>query len=185
LPSTRQQWKGQVGEMTESTNGGMLPLFNGPIEIGLRAVALLSESYPLMCSLQRLVVSDYLLVHSDDLPDGPPGLHPKTPHRGSELLVRRAVLEQGLMLYQSRGLLERHYTETGVTFSATERTASFLDALSSEYFLTLRERAAWLISLFAKTSDEELLKITNSHIGEWGAEFAMESVLKVEDAEWQ
>lgn len=171
--------------MTESVEAKVLPPFNGPIEIGLRALTLLSEAFPSAYSLQRMVVSDYLLVHSDDLPDGPPGLHPKTPHRGGELLVRRGVLEQGLMLYQSRGLLERHYTEAGVMFAATERTAAFLDALSSEYAADLRNRAAWLVSLFGESSDQELLKIANTQVGEWGAEFAMESVLKVEDPEWR
>lgn len=174
-----------MGQMIEATDTQMLPPFNGPIEIGLRALSLLSEAFPTPHSLQRLVVSDYLLVHSDDVPGGPPGLHPKTPHRGGELLVRRAVLEQGLMLYQSRGLVERHYTEAGVMFAATERTGGFLDALSSGYVVELRERAAWLVSSFWNLSDSELLKITNSQIGEWGAEFAMESVLKVEDVEWQ
>ena len=171
--------------MMESLEVKVLPPFNGSIEIGLRALALLSEDFPMACSLQRLVVFDYLLVHSDDLPGGPPGLHPKTPHRGGELLVRRAVLEQGLMLYQSRGLLERHFTKTGVMFAATERTAAFLDALSSDYATQLRERAVWLVSLFREMSDSDLLKVANSQIGEWGAEFAMEAVLKVEDAEWQ
>lgn len=171
--------------MMEFSDTRKLPPFNGPIEIGLRALALLSEAFPAQYSLQRLVVSDYLLVHSDDLPGGPPGLHPKTPHRGGELLVRRAVLEQGLMLYQSRGLLERHFTETGVMFAATERTAGFLDALSSVYASELRERAAWLVSLLDEVTDGELLKIANSHVGKWGAEFAMESVLKVEAPEWQ
>lgn len=171
--------------MIESIDTPILPPFNGPVEIGLRALSLLSEAFPTLYSLQRLVVSDYLLVHSDDMPGGPPGLHPKTPHRSGELLVRRSVLEQGLMLYQSRGLLERHFTETGVMFAATERTAGFLDALSSGYAAELRDRAAWLVSLFGFTSDDELIKIANSHVGEWGAEFAMESVLRVEDAEWQ
>lgn len=170
--------------MTESIEVKVLPPFNGPIEIGLRALILLSEAFPSAYSLQRMVVSDYLLVHSDDLPGGPPGLHPKTPHRGGELLVRRAVLEQGLMLYQSRGLLERHYTKSGVMFAATERTAAFLDALSSDYSTQLRERAAWLVSFFEEMSDSEFMKIANSQVGEWGAEFTMESVLKVEDAEW-
>jgi len=171
--------------MNESGEVKTLPPFNGPIEIGLRALTLLSEAFPSAYSLQRLVVSDYLLVHSDDLPGGPPGLHPKTPHRGGELLVRRAVLEQGLTLYQSRSLLERHYTETGVMFAATERSAAFLDSLSSNYAAELRERAAWLVSLHGETPDNELLNIANAQVGEWGAEFAMESVLKVEDAEWR
>lgn len=171
--------------MNESGEIKTLPPFNGPIEIGLRAVTLLCEVFPSAYSLQRLVISDYLLVHSDDMPGGPPGLHPKTPHRGGELLVRRAVLEQGLMLYQSRGLVERHYTEAGVMFAATERTAAFLDALSSAYAVQLRERAVWLVSLLGESSDDDLLRITNSQVGKWGAEFTMESVLKVEDAEWQ
>lgn len=171
--------------MTAPNDSKVLPPFNGPIEIGLRAVALLCEAFPAQYSLQRLVVSDYLLVHSDDLPNGPPGLHPKTPHRANELLVRRTVLEKGLMLYQSRGLLERHYTESGVMFSATDRTAGFLDALSSGYASELRKRSAWLVTLFGEVADSELLKIANAHVGEWGAEFTMESVLKVEDAEWQ
>jgi hypothetical protein len=81
--------------------------------------------------------------------------------------------------------LERHYTKAGVMFAATERTAAFLDALSSDYSAQLRERATWLVSLFGEMSDSELLKIANSQVGEWGAEFAMESVLQVEDAEWQ
>lgn len=89
------------------------------------------------------------------------------------------------MLYQSRGLLERRYAGTGVMFAATEKSASFLDALSSEYFAQLRKRAAWLATIFGELSDSEVLKIANSQVGEWGAEFAMESVLKVEDAEWQ
>jgi len=60
-----------------------------------------------------------------------------------------------------------------------------LDALSSGYATELRERAAWLVSIFGDVSDSDLLKVANSQVGEWGAEFAMESVLKVEDAEWQ
>lgn len=170
--------------MSNALNAKVASPFNSPHEIGLRALTLLGEVFPVSYSLERLVVTDYLLIHSDDLPGGPPGLHPKTPHRGGELLVRRSVVEAGLLLYQSRGLLERHYTETGVMFSATEKTSSFLDVLSSSYTAELRERAAWLVSLFGKVSDEELLSIVNSHVGEWGAEFTMESVLKMEVSEW-
>ena len=156
--------------------------FNGPVEIGLRALALLTVGFPAASSLQRLVVYDYLVVHSDDVPGGPPGLHPKTPHRGAELLVRRAVLEQGLLLYQSRGLIERQYTEAGVMLVATERSASFLDALNSPYLTLLRERAAWVMSAFGDLNDPALTRIASEHIGEWGAEFEMESVLRLEQS---
>lgn len=161
-----------------------LPPFNGPVEIGLRALAVLAEVFPAGYSLQRLVVLDYLVVHSDDLPGGPQGLHPKTPHRGGELLVRRAVLEQGLLLYQSRGLVERRYTEGGLMFAATERTAAFLDALNTTYVKHMRARAEWLASELGELNDDFILRLAREHVGEWGAEFAMESVLKMEDEVW-
>lgn len=151
--------------------------FNGAVEIGLRALAILNDAFPEAYSLQRLVVFDYLVVHSDDMPDGPIGLHPQTPHRGGELLVRRNVLQEGLLLYQSRGLIERRFEKAGVFYAATERSASFLDALNTDYVTGLRERAAWLAKSFSKLSDEELEQTVRVHLGEWGAEFVMESVL--------
>jgi hypothetical protein len=171
--------------VTVADNFTPLVPFNGPVEIGLRALALLNEAFPACYSMQRLVVFDYLVVHSDDVPGGPAGLHPKTPHRGGEMLVRRAVLEQGLLLYQSRSLIERRYTESGLMYAATERSASFLDALNSEYLSVLRERAAWLVLAFGEMSDTELVQIANKRIGEWGGEFAMESVLKLKEETWQ
>lgn len=155
--------------------------FNGPVEIGLRALAILNESFPAGYSLQRLVVFDYLVVHSDDIPGGPVGLHPQTPHRGGELLVRRSVLEEGLLLYQSRGLLELRYTDQGVYFAATDRSAAFLDALDSEYLEQLRDRAAWLVTELGALADDEMDQFAGRHIGEWGAEFAMESVLHIQE----
>lgn len=159
--------------------------FNGPVEIGLRALTILNDSYPLALSLQRLVVFDYLLVHSDDIPGGPIGLHPQTPHRSGELLVRRSMLEDGLLLFLSRGLIDRHYTEHGVLFSATDRSASFLDVLSSEYLVNLRERAAWLVTEFGGLSDDEITQLAEKNVGEWGAEFEMESVLNAQEVSWQ
>jgi hypothetical protein len=132
-------------------------------------------------SLQRLVIFDYLMVHSDDLPNGPPGLHPKTPHRSGELLVRRQVLQDGLALFQSRGLATQLYATDGVYFSATESSAAFLDVLSSSYARELRQRAVWLQSTFGNVTDAHLEALARKHIVDWGAEFAMEAVLWAED----
>ena len=156
-------------------------LFNSPVEIGLRALVLLNESFPSACTLQRLVILDYFVVHSDDLPDGPIGLHPKTPHRSGEILVRRRLLQAGLMLFHSRGLLDIQYSVTGVEYVATERSTSFLDSLDTDYIHDLRIRAAWLQLQFATTDDEELQSIVRANIGVWGAEFELESLLIVED----
>ncbi len=155
--------------------------FNSPTEIGLRALAVLNDAFPATYSLQRMVIFDYLIVHSDDVPGGPIGLHPKTPRRMGELFVRRSVLQEGLLLYQSRGLLETEFKSDGVFFTATERSAAFLDALSAEYILELRKRAAWLVRTFGELPEPELEKMVREHLGEWGAEFELESVLWSED----
>ncbi len=156
--------------------------FNGPVEIGLRALCVLTAAYPAAYSLQQLVVFDYILVHSDDMPDGPSGLHPKTPHRGGEILVRRGVLQDGTLLYQSRGLIERIYRDGGVFFSATDRSASFLDALDAKYVDGLRERATWVVNSFGSLPESALDVLVRERIGEWGAEFALQSVLWAEEA---
>lgn len=151
--------------------------FNGPVEIGLRALAILNDAYPDAYSLQKLTVFDYLVVHSDDVPGGPAGLHPKTPHRSGELLVRRRALESGLLLYQSRALVEQAFTNDGVFYRATERSAAFLDVLNTHYAIGLRERAAWLTQTFGAMSDVDLQRLVQQQLGDWGAEFELESVL--------
>jgi hypothetical protein len=156
--------------------------FNGPVEIGLRALCVLTTAFPAAYALQRLVVFDYLLVHSDDIEGGPEGLHPRTPHRGGEILVRRGVIQDGLTLYASRGLIERVYSDGGIFFAATEKSADFLDTLSTEYLAGLRDRADWVVDSFGALDDTELESMVGERIGTWGAEFAMESVLWTEEA---
>jgi hypothetical protein len=165
-----------MDEVTESSLRYTAP-FNGPVEIGLRALAVLVAAFPNVYSLQRLVAFDYLLVHSDDVPGGPPGLHPKTPRRGGELCVRREVVRKGLLLYQSRGLIQQIYETRGVYYGATERSAGFLDVLETLYVQGLRERADWLITKLGSLSEADLARFIGQHIGSWGTEFATESVL--------
>lgn len=151
--------------------------FNGKLEIGLRGLCVLTAAFPKHHTVERLTVFDYLIVHSDDVPGGPAGLHPPTPYRGGEILARRGVLQAGLLLFQSRGLLERRFAGDGVRYVATEVAAPFLDALSSPYVSTLRDRAAWVVERFAQVDDTMLGEFVDENVGEWGAEFTMQSVL--------
>jgi hypothetical protein len=155
--------------------------FNGSVEIGLRALCVLTAAFPIPHSVQRLTVLDYLVVHSDDVPDGPAGLHPKTPYRGGEILARRGVLQEGLLLYQSRGLVERRFADDGVFYVATDRSAGFLDSMDASYVEDLRDRAAWVLDDLGVLNDAALGAFVSESIGEWGAEFTMQSVLRGED----
>lgn len=166
--------------MTTATDNILSP-FNSPVESGLRALVLLYSLFPTAASLQRLVVLDYLLIHSDDVPDGPAGLHPRTPYRSGELLVRSDTLHRGIILYMSRGLINDLYLGSGLAYAATERTASFLDVLTSEYVASLRDRAEWVKTRFSTLTDDQLEGYVKEHLGQWGAEFEMDSVLWSED----
>jgi len=154
--------------------------FNSPVEVGLRALVVLTASHPTAHGLQRLTVLDYVVVHSDDVPDGPPGLHPQTPYRAGELLLRRGVLEQGLLLYQSRGLVERRFEPGGVFYAAADGAAAFLDVLVGRYMEALRDRAAWVTEHFASVTDDTLFELVDGWIGQWGAEFTQSSMLREE-----
>ncbi|WP_406699138.1 ABC-three component system middle component 2 [Singulisphaera sp. Ch08] len=156
--------------------------FNSAVESGLRAIVLLAASSPRGCDLRRLVVYDYLLVHSDDAPDGPTSLHPRTPHRSGELLVRRKMLQDGLVLMISRELVATDYSDDGITFRATELTNGFLRYLQSDYARDLQDRAGWVVENFGSYSDEDLTIFAMSHLRDWGGEFVNESLVRHPEA---
>jgi hypothetical protein len=123
---------------------------------------------------------DYLVVHSGDLDGSPDSLHPATPHRSGEYVIRREVIERGLMLFLSRGLLVRHFDAEGISYTVSDLVPTFLDALNAPYTLALRQRADWVVSTFESASDTELKRIFSSNLGSWGSEFVYEAVLREE-----
>jgi hypothetical protein len=149
---------------------GGLP-FNSPLENGLRAMCVLYEAFPAAYDLQRLVFLDYLVVHSGDVPDGPESLHPPTPFRSNEFLVRRQVIERGLRLLLERGLVDVRTTTDGFLYCASETAATFVQCLHEPYTELLRQRARWTVERFGQASENELADFFNRHLDRWGAEF--------------
>lgn len=149
---------------------GQPTTFNGPLEVGMRVVALLGAAFPQTYDLQRLVAFDFLLVHTGDL-GGPESLHPPTPHRSAELLVRRKLVEEALLLMMTRDLVHRRVVPAGIEYSAGENAATFLAALSASYFVELRSRASWLIKKFGHLSDQEFRAVVRRFFDDWVEEF--------------
>jgi len=144
--------------------------FNGPLEAGIRAVSILAASYPQAYDLQRLVALDYLLVHTGDI-DGPENLHPPTPMHSAELLVRRKLVEQSLLLMMTRHLIEREITPDGIKYVAGENAASFLSSVSSSYLVELKDRATWLINALGNHTDDEFRAVMRRFFDRWVEEF--------------
>lgn len=144
--------------------------FNGPLEAGMRAVALLGAAFPQTYDLQRLVAFDFLLVHTGDV-GGPESLHPPAPHRSAELLVRRKLVEDALLLMMTRDLVQRHITPDGIKYGAGENAATFLASLSTSYFRALRVRASWLVEALGHHSDEDFRAVMRRFFDDWVQEF--------------
>jgi hypothetical protein len=154
--------------------------FNSPLECGLRTLTLLAAARPAQCDLQRLIFYDYLLVHSGDVPNGPASIHPATPLRSGEALVRRHWIERGLLLLASRELVVRTFSDLGILYTASPLTESFLGYMEESYTRKLQERANWVISTFGTYSDHQLLEFFKANLDRWGGEFIREELLEDE-----
>ena len=144
--------------------------FNGPLEAGVRAVAVLAAAYPKTFDLQRLTAFDYLLVRTSEL-DGPPSLHPQTPIRDPNAEVRRKVVQLGLTLMMTRDLINQTAAPNGIEYVAGESASLFVESLREPYHVLLRERANWLVIHFAKYTDNEFRRVIHSFFDNWAMEF--------------
>jgi hypothetical protein len=144
--------------------------FNTPLETGVRALSILEAAHPNGCDLQRLVELDYLVVHSGDA-GGPESLHAPLPMRAGELLVRREIIERGLLLMASRGLVERVASPAGILYRASEAAAPYMAALRAPYSIELRARANWAVQAFGHMTTDALRTITQRFFEKWTSQF--------------
>lgn len=144
--------------------------FNGPLEAGVRIVAVLGTAYPRAFDLQHLTALDYLLVRTKEL-DGPESIHPPTPIRSPNAEVRRRVVQQGLILMMSRDLVTRQATSSGIQYLAGESAATFLDSLRSPYLIELKSRATWLVDYFKDHSEAQFAQTIRRFFDDWVVEF--------------
>lgn len=152
------------------TSTAQLALFNSSLETGVRSLAILVSAYPAPFDLDRLVEMDYLVVHSGDA-GGPQSLHAPLPLRNRELLVRRRLVERGLLLMMSRGLVNRSPSQNGFSYLATESAAPFVSSLTSDYLRQLVVCARWAVERFENVATEEVRRITHSLLEEWSTQF--------------
>lgn len=155
-----------MGEMRKPSP---VPVFNSPFELGLRMVYLLTELRPHGADLQKLVLLDYAIVYSGDL-DGPESLHTPVPYRGTELLSRRELIEQGLYLMSTRGLVDAKTDETGITYFGGDSARTLVGSLTSRYFLSLEERCRWAATTFQAADSATLMRDFAERGHLWGAE---------------
>jgi hypothetical protein len=145
-------------------------VFNSALETGVRSLVILAANFPAAMDLQRLVDFDYLIVHSGDL-DGPESIHPPLPLREGELLVRRKIIESGILLMMSRGLVTRIAGAEGIFYQASDYAKPFVDSLTTPYMRSLIDRANWVGDTFGNMDTTELHNLISGFFNKWTAEF--------------
>jgi len=132
-------------------------------------VYLLSAMRPHATDLQKLVLLDYAAVYSGDL-GGPQSLHTPVPFRGSEMLSRRALIEEGLHLMSTRGLVDARLDEHGISYIAGPNALALVGSASAPYFMQLAERCRWAAARFAEVDSVSLTQEFSEMGHRWGAE---------------
>jgi hypothetical protein len=159
--------------MEKMTEGPRSHPFNSALETGIRALVLLEAFHPRHCDLIELTWLDHLVVHTGDIQgeDVPASLHPDLPNRTGELLVRRKLVEESLLLMQRVHLVDVVDGGDGFSFIASEDAPSFLDLLQAPYTVELKKRAAWMAGRFLGMSKSSIGELVDEKIGRWTAEF--------------
>jgi hypothetical protein len=128
---------------------------NGPLEVGLRALAILASAFPQPYDIMTLSFLDYSLLHSDEF-GGPVSLHPPVPNHESEIAVKPDLLELGLHVMIRANLVTLRAEQRGIAYAATDDAPGFVDLLESDYMLSLRDRASWVIETFGDVEPSEV-----------------------------
>lgn len=147
--------------------------FNSALESSLRALCVLYEAFPESYDTQKLVFFDYLVVHSGDVDGGPLSLHPATPFRSNEWIVRRKLVDQGLKLLIARGLVQPEFTDSGIRFVVSDAAGAFVSCLKEDYTAQLRDRAKWVVKTFGLSKESDLTDFFTRNLDRWGTEMPL------------
>jgi len=130
-------------------------ILNGPLEVGLRVLAVLSSAFPQAFDIASLAYFDYTLLHSSEF-GGPESINPDVPNHRTEMAIKRDLIEHGLEVMIRAQLVKVCVNESGIGYAATENGPGFVNLLESEYMHALKDRASWVISEFGDIDVEGL-----------------------------
>ena len=146
-------------------------IFNSALETGVRSICILVADLSNKFDIQQLLALDHIVVHSGDIENAPPSLHPNILQRSGELLVRRPLIENGLVLMESKRLVQKVITADGFYYCATELASVFIESLTNEYIKELSQRAQWAVTMYNDYGDRLFSEIFNSAFDRWRNEF--------------
>ena len=147
-----------------------MTLLNSPVEVSIRILSLLNQSFPNALGMNNLVLFDHALVHSADL-GGPASLHPDIPGRIGELGVRRQLVQQALDILLRVELVEVSPASTGIVYKASESAHGFLRIIDAQYVTKLQDRSRWVLETYGALAEEDVRAHFHGLLDRWSEEF--------------
>jgi len=147
-----------------------IKIFNSSEEVGVRILFILDVCGKRMSS-QRIMYYDYFALHLNDIDDAYESLHPDNPNHSSEIAVRRVLVNKGLNLMISKGLVSIKYSKTGIYYQKNQLTTSFIDLFQNGYVERLKKNIEAVEVKFSYYSDKQIYKYIDKNIGSWVGEF--------------
>jgi len=91
--------------------------------------------------------------------------------RAGEISLRRGLVEQGLQLLASRGLVKRTLDHNGILYQAEDLTNLYISSMRGNYFEALKIRSLWAVSLTEPMNDEAINRLRQQSTSAWKMEF--------------
>jgi hypothetical protein len=151
-------------------------IFNSALETGIRSACVLVADQSMKYDLQQLLAFDHLVVHTGDVNNAPPSLHPNVHQRNGELLVRRPLVEHGLLLMEHKKLVEKIITSDGFYYRATDLACVFIESLTNNYIEELCSRAQWAVTMYKDFGDDFFTEVFNTAFDRWRNEFQIAKI---------
>ncbi|EKP7339243.1 hypothetical protein P3888_001620 [Listeria monocytogenes] len=113
-------------------------ILNSSLEVSLRILILLRNFSDEQLDIDDILLLDYYILHLNDFDIKLNSIHPSMPNRENEIFVRRESIQQGILLLESRDLIDTNFTPQGITYSSNKFTLLFTDYLESSYASRLK-----------------------------------------------
>lgn len=150
--------------------GEIAKVYNGVIEIGTRALIILSHSSKPYKSIDEIMIIDHLALNTFDV-GGPVSLHAPIPNRGVQVYSKKQIMDKSIQLLLSKELISITATSNGFKYLINESGKKYLTFFESNYFHLLNERVKWVIENYGQMNEVQLKSIVNKNLPKWGEEF--------------
>jgi hypothetical protein len=159
-------------------------IFNSPLEVALRILVVLSKLSPKKSNLQMLIYLDYFTLYPSDSPlHEKSTIHTHTPYRGTEIAVRRQIMQEAILLLIKKGLIEKSFDRDGINYRATRAAQPFLEYFDSQYFKKYIDMADHIVSGLSQYSFDTIDQFVKDNISNWGTEFTSEALFREDNIE--